>query len=114
MKSGWRGKAERSGRSASIDKHRIGNWNPLQIFITTCMDLDLQEGEDRLKWRGDKSGCFSVKSYYEILLPSGGIETFLYRLAWQKGVPLKVCFFFWEVVWGSLLFTLPMDLKSMG
>lgn len=68
------------------------------VFYDLIYGITPPRGEDRLRWRGDKSGSFSVKSYYERLLPRGGIEGFPWKLVWQEGVPMKVFFFVWELV----------------
>lgn len=51
------------------------------------------EGVDILRWRGNSSGIYTVKSYYEILILRGGIEDFSGKQVLQKNIPTKECCF---------------------
>ena len=58
--------------------------------------------EDTLFWKEDRTGIFSVKSYY----CSRRVENnliFLGKEIWGSHAPRKTCFFAWEAVWGKIL-----------
>lgn len=66
---------------------------------------------DTIIWKGDSSGCYSVKaSYYSLegvlhgLIPP--------NLFWNRIVPAKIGFFAWKMWWGKVLKT--PQLKKRG
>jgi hypothetical protein len=49
---------------------------------------------DCVKWTGDTSNCYSVKSAYKILTEDSNL---VFKKVWNKLVPLKVTVFGWQV-----------------
>ena len=67
--------------------------------------------EDRMMWKANSNGIFSVKSLYNDLF-SRRAGLFPHGLIWNPSVPSKVSFFAWEASWGKVL---TMDqLKKRG
>ena len=59
---------------------------------------------DSLRWKENKNGTFSVKSFYSSL--SRDIKTpFPARTIWTPWVPIRASFFGWEAAWSRLLTT---------
>ena len=67
--------------------------------------------EDRMMWKVNSNGIFSVKSLYNDLSPRRA-GLFPHGLIWNPSVPSKVSFFAWKASWGKVL---TMDqLKKRG
>ena len=70
-----------------------------------------QEEEDKLFWKGDKKGTYTVMAN-TVLLEGNLGRTMPWLMLWNNCVPPKVCFFAWEIWWGK---TLTMEnLKKRG
>ena len=52
--------------------------------------------KDKLIWKGDESGCFTVKGYFN---PLEGVSPCKVpcKMPWNSHIPSKVGFFAWEV-----------------
>ena len=65
--------------------------------LTIRRDVD-----DLFRWKKNKNGTFSVKSFYSSL--SRGIRLpFPARTIWMPWVPIRASFFGWEAAWSTLL-----------
>ena len=65
--------------------------------LTIRRDVD-----DLFRWKKNKNGTFSVKSFYSSL--SRGIRLpFPARTIWMPWVPIRANFFGWEAAWSRLL-----------
>ena len=75
-----------------------------RFLLCSVRDLEAKrrEGEDKVVWTASRSGVFSVKSLYSILVP-GGASLFPCGSIWRANVPPKVAFFAWEASWGKIL-----------
>ena len=61
-----------------------------------------QYQEDRVCWGSSRSGCFEVKSYYQILSLNTPLG-FPWKSIWKVGAPPCVAFFIWTAVHGKIL-----------
>ncbi|KAE8821104.1 ABC transporter G family member 37 [Hordeum vulgare] len=52
---------------------------------------ELDRPDDRISWRLEPAGCFSMKSFYRAIVPSQGIEPF--AALWEIRLPLKIRIF---------------------
>ena len=57
--------------------------------------------KDKMIWKGDASGCYTVKAYFNRL---EGVPPYLVpiKMLWNPYVPSKVGFFTWEAWWGKV------------
>ena len=69
------------------------------------------EEKDRLFWKGDKKGVYTVKTNVALLEGDNG-RTAPLDMLWNNYVPPKVCFFSREVWWGKMFTT--KNLKKRG
>jgi len=63
---------------------------------------------DKVRWKLESKGCFTVKSFYLKLLSLDSREamsakSFPYHIIWRTWAPVKVSFFVWEVSHGKIL-----------
>lgn len=69
-------------------------WETLGSLLQTIKIS--KEGEDVLIWSHDKSGIFSVKSFYSKLFQSSGlIVERVVPMLWKGLVPFRIEVFFW-------------------
>ena len=84
----------------------------VQIFIgLTSNKLIIPRQNDRIVWKGNKNGQFSVKGYCS-LMEGGPSRKASTNIIWNPYVPTKVSFFAWEARWGKVLTT--QQLKKRG
>ena len=93
-----------------------GAWNPrfsrafndwdleqVQNFIELNNNkLIIPQKKDRIVWKGNKNGQFSVKVYYHQLEVGPPLKAPT-NIIWNPYVPTKVGFFAWEAWWGKVL-----------
>ena len=86
-----------------------GTWNPrftrsfndwaihkVQNFINLISQKKINQLEsDRLLWKGDKNGIFSIKANCK-LLEGENLKSIPLKVLSNGCVPPKVCFFAWE------------------
>ena len=65
------------------------------------MKVNLLE-RDRLFWKGDKNGMYTIKENYK-MIEVGNPKVVPLNLFWNSYVPLKMRFFAWEAWWGKIL-----------
>ena len=66
------------------------------VFFSLLYDIKLcQEEKDRLFWKRDKKGLYTVKANVTLLEDNSG-RTAPRNMSWNSCVPPKVCFFRWE------------------
>ncbi|RVW54358.1 tRNA dimethylallyltransferase 2 [Vitis vinifera] len=77
----------------------------VESLLSKLHPLTIRRGvNDLLRWKENKNGTFSVKSFYNSL--SRGIKPpFPTRTIWTPWVPIRTSFFGWEVAWCRLLTT---------
>ena len=101
----------------NLGEHRgeSGNWNI--CFVRNLNDWELgamecflsllqghsvnKEQEDRVVWKGENKGAFSVKGLYSVLETDCTIP-FPLKIVWNPWIPSKVSFFTWEARWGKV------------
>ena len=64
------------------------------ICLINNMKVDLL-GRDRLFWKGDKNGMYTIKENYK-RIEGGDLKVVPLNLLWNSCVPPKVRFFAWE------------------
>ena len=62
------------------------------INLINCKKINQLE-RDRLLWKGDKNGIFSIKANFK-LLEGGNLKSVPLKVLWNGCVPPKMCFFF--------------------
>ena len=67
--------------------------------------------KDNLVWKGDMSGSFMVKAYFNPLEEVSPHKVPC-KMLWNQHIPSKVGFFAWEVWWGKVLTS--TQLKKRG
>ena len=84
----------------------------VQGFLATVNSQSISPNlSDRIWWKKEKNGSFSVKTCFD-LLEGGSQQSVPIKMLWNPIVPTKVGFFAWEVWWGNIL---TMDqLKKRG
>lgn len=68
----------------------FNNFSPLIRAIPDCS----RDQEDLFIWTLEKSGSFSIKSFYKFLI-GGGIHYPLYSHFWKSKCPSKITLFCW-------------------
>lgn len=76
----------------------LQQWEDLKCL---CNLLLLTDGKDKLFWKLDARGRFSVGSPYRTLKRAQ--VPYPYKFLWNTKVPLKIKFFLWLVSRGSIL-----------
>ena len=112
---------------ANLWEHRgeSGNWN--FRFVRNLNDWELgamdrflsllqghlvkREQNDRVVWKGENKGAFSIKGLYSVLETDYTIP-FPLKIVWNPWIPSKVSFFTWEACWGHVW--LWISLKKEG
>ena len=109
----WVASGSGEGWNFSFGRHFQG-WEleEVQGFLATVNPQSINPNlTDRLWWKKEKNGSFSVKTCFE-LLEGGSQQSVPIKMLWNPTVPTKVGFFAWEVWWGKIL---TMDqLKNRG
>ena len=67
--------------------------------------------KDKMIWKGDSSGCFTIKAYFNFLEGESPWPAPI-KILWNHYAPSKVGFFTWEAWWGKVLTT--TQLKKRG
>ena len=84
----------------------------IQEFIGLTSNNKISSLEkDKLIWKGDESGCFTVKGYFN-QLEGGSPYNVPYKMLWNSLIPSKVVFFAWEAWWDKVLTS--TQLKKRG
>lgn len=74
----------------------IGSWTSLRLFFSRLTGNLVRKGDnDKVVWKDDKRGLFSIKSFYEVL-DVGRVIIFPKNIIWNLLVPPEVSFFAWE------------------
>ena len=105
MRLGRKTELGEAGRLVLIDTLMIGEVGEVDSLLGKFLPMTIRRGvNDSLRWKENKNGTFSVKSFYSSL--SRGIKTpFPARTIWTAWVPIRASFFGWEVAWSRLLTT---------
>ena len=75
----------------------------VQNFLSTMDSRSYSpQFKDKLWWKETKSGCYSIKSCFD-LLEGGRQHQLPIKMLWNPIVPTKVGFCAWEVWWGKIL-----------
>ncbi|KAF5178633.1 hypothetical protein FRX31_031782 [Thalictrum thalictroides] len=78
-------------------------------LMTLMEGVQIDEANDMWRWKPDRHGNSSVKSFYEelakleILQSQGATHIYPYRLVWKVDIPSKVQFFMWTVMHNRIL-----------
>ena len=87
-----------------LNRH-LNDWEvgEVESFLGKLFPMTIRRGvDDLLRWKENKNGTFSVKSFYSSL--SRGIKPpFPTRTIWTPWVPIRASFFGWEATWSRLL-----------
>ncbi|KAF5202354.1 hypothetical protein FRX31_008057 [Thalictrum thalictroides] len=82
-------------------------WEQIQFDeMVSCLgQVQLEEDANRLQWKWEKKGVFTVKTMYDQLrLRELTLEVstsrFPCQIVWKKPLPLKIKLFFWTVILG--------------
>ncbi|RVW16810.1 putative ribonuclease H protein [Vitis vinifera] len=110
-KEGWVAKAweeDEGGGSWGLRFNRhLNDWEvgEVESLLSKLHPLTIRRGvEDLFRWKENKNGTFSVKSFYS----SFSRDTkppFPARTIWMPWVPIRASFFGWEAAWNRLLTT---------
>lgn len=76
----------------------FNNWelDIIETFLSRLTGNLVRRGDnDKVVWKDDKRGLFSIKSFYEVL-DVGRVIIFPKNIIWNMLVPSKVNFFAWE------------------
>nr|CAN82389.1 hypothetical protein VITISV_042998 [Vitis vinifera] len=110
-KDSWVAKAweenEVGGSWAPRFNRHLNDWQvgEVESLLGKLLPMTIRRGVNySLRWKENKNGTFSVKSFYSSL--SRGIKTpFPARTIWTPWVPIRASFFGWEAAWSRLLTT---------
>ena len=84
------------GPRTSLGTLMIRSWTLLRLFFSLLRgNLIRRDDNDKVVWKDDKKGLFSVKSFYEVL-DVGRAVIFPKNIIWNLWAPSKVNFFVWE------------------
>ena len=100
----WVASGSGEGWNFSFGRH-FHDWEleEVQGFLATVSPQSSNPNlTDRLRWKKEKNGSFSVKTCFE-LLEGGSQQSVPIQMLWNPTVPTKVGFFAWEVWWGKIL-----------
>ncbi len=84
-------------RRTLTDK-KLEEWISLNFL---CKNVRLSNVKDTLSWKLNKSGVFSVKSFYRALMIQG--SGFPFKKIWKFKIPPRVKVFLWLVLKNSIL-----------
>ena len=77
--------------------------NSIQVFIgLTSNRVITPLAKDILIWKGDASGCFTIKAYFNQLEGVSHCSNPT-KMLWNPYVPSKISFFAWEAWCGKVL-----------
>ncbi|RVX21349.1 putative mitochondrial protein [Vitis vinifera] len=85
----------------------LNDWEvgEVESLLSKLHPLTVRRGvDDLLRWKENKNGTFSIKSFYS-LLSRGTKPPFSARTIWMPWVPIRASFFRWEAAWSRLLTT---------
>ncbi|RVX23339.1 hypothetical protein CK203_000489 [Vitis vinifera] len=101
-KEGWVAEAweeDEVGGSWGLRFNRhLNDWEvgEVESLLSKLHPLTIRRGvDDLLRWKENKNGTFSVKSFYS-LLSRGTKPSFPARTIWTPWVPIRASFFGWE------------------
>lgn len=77
---------------------KLHTWNDLILRIT---NLQLNSQMDIFRWNLNKSGLFTIKSFYGALISNFQVP--ITNLFWLIKIPLKVQIFLWYIKRGVIL-----------
>ncbi|RVW81666.1 hypothetical protein CK203_044489 [Vitis vinifera] len=108
-KEGWVAEAwEEDGVGGSwglrFNRH-LNDWEvgEVESLLSKLHPLTIRRGvDDLLRWRENKNGTFSVKSFYSSLSRCSR-PPFMARIIWMPWVPIRASFFGWKAAWSRLL-----------
>lgn len=80
------------------------------VFIQ--MNLFISNVEDRLIWKPDPKGAFSIKSTWNSF-HTQYCPVDLVKFVWKLGIPLKISIFGWKLFRNILLFDANIQLKNI-
>ncbi|RVW42464.1 putative ribonuclease H protein [Vitis vinifera] len=108
-KEGWVAEAweeDEVGGSWGLRFNRhLNDWEVGEVESLLCKlhPLTIRRGvEDLFRWKENKNGTFSVKSFYSSLSRDTK-PPFPARTIWTPWVPIRASFFGWEAAWNRLL-----------
>ncbi|RVW24487.1 putative ribonuclease H protein [Vitis vinifera] len=110
-KDGWVAEAweeeEVGGSWGPRFNRHLNDWEVGEVESLLCKlhPLTIRRGvEDLFRWKENKNGSFSIKSFYS-LLSRDTKPPFPARTIWTPWVPIRASFFGWEAAWNRLLTT---------
>ena len=102
----WKEDGVGGSRGPRFNRH-LNDWEvgEVESLLGKLLPMTIRRGvDDELRWKENKNGTFSVKSFYSSL--SRGIKNpFLARTIWMPWVPIRASFFGWEAARSRLLTT---------
>ena len=110
-KEGWVAEAweeDEGGGSWGLRFNRhLNDWEvgEVESLLSKLHPLTIRRGvEDMFRWKENKIGPFSVKSFYSSFSRDSK-PPFPARTIWTPWVPIRASFFGWEAAWNRLLTT---------
>ncbi|RVX20225.1 Transposon TX1 uncharacterized 149 kDa protein [Vitis vinifera] len=110
-KEGWVAEAweeDEGGGSWGLRFNRhLNDWEvgEVESLLSKLHPLTIRRGvEDLFRWKENKIGTFSVKSFYSSFSRDSK-PPFPARTIWTPWVPIRASFFGWEAAWNRLLTT---------
>ncbi|RVX07383.1 putative ribonuclease H protein [Vitis vinifera] len=110
-KEGWVAEAweeDEGGGSWGLRFNRhLNDWEvgEVESLLSKLHPLTIRRGvEDMFRWKENKIGTFSVKSFYSSFSRDSK-PPFPARTIWTPWVPIRASFFGWEAAWNRLLTT---------
>lgn len=92
VKDCWDGEAWDHNFRRSFGANEMRDWENLMLELD---QVQLNGGEDLVRWRLEKSGSYSTKSMYMLLSCEGVLNNRLKKL-WKNKMPMKLkCSFGW-------------------
>ena len=71
-------------------------------FLANSSKASSKAGLKSIEWLEPRSGRFSIKDFYYLLVPSGS-KIFLTRVSSNSWIPIRVGFFAYKATWGRRL-----------
>jgi hypothetical protein len=87
------GGSTQMGFRRALDVDALQEWHSLREIIENAV---LSKGQDRISWKLEQSGKFSVNSMYRKL--SAGASIAHFKDVWAAKIPLKVRIFSWQLI----------------
>jgi len=94
-------------------RDRFADYDTLLRFFSKFTEANLADSTtDKVRWKLNTEGCFTVRSFYLKLLNLNysvseilGDRGFPCQLIWRSMAPVNVSFFVWEASHGEILTT---------